>query len=83
MTDIVDSEQRPSTAPISQSPLSPPELATSRSTHWWRDGLQPLLLRLHFYVGLFVGPVHPRRCDDRADLRTDPATGAGGATARN
>ncbi|WP_328997903.1 PepSY domain-containing protein [Kribbella sp. NBC_00709] len=23
---------------------------------WWRDGFQPILTRLHFYVGIFVAP---------------------------
>ncbi|MFD1654818.1 PepSY domain-containing protein, partial [Pseudonocardia alaniniphila] len=29
--------------------------ARGRSAWWW-SGLRPLVLRLHFYVGLFVGP---------------------------
>ncbi|QBE49574.1 hypothetical protein EVS81_12670 [Leucobacter triazinivorans] len=23
---------------------------------WWRDGFRPLLARLHFFIGVFVGP---------------------------
>jgi uncharacterized iron-regulated membrane protein len=28
----------------------------SRRQRWWWDGFRPLLLRLHFFVGVFVGP---------------------------
>lgn len=35
---------------------SPPRRAAPRATAWWWSGLRPLVLRLHFYVGLFVGP---------------------------
>ncbi|MGI5131177.1 PepSY-associated TM helix domain-containing protein [Pseudonocardia sp. CA-107938] len=27
-----------------------------RTRNWWWRGLRPLVLRLHFYVGIFVGP---------------------------
>lgn len=27
-----------------------------RKARWWHDGFRPLLLRLHFFVGVFVGP---------------------------
>ncbi|TQM11857.1 PepSY-associated TM helix domain-containing protein [Pseudonocardia kunmingensis] len=35
----------------------PPGSAAARSRGgWWWTGLRPLVLRLHFYVGIFVGP---------------------------
>jgi len=36
----------------SRSSEAPP----SPDASWWWSGLRPLVLRLHFYVGLFVGP---------------------------
>lgn len=32
------------------------DTARGAATGWWWAGLRPLVLRLHFYVGLFVGP---------------------------
>ncbi|GLZ45477.1 peptidase [Actinomycetospora sp. NBRC 106375] len=39
------------------SELSRSEPARPGGADWWWRGLRPLVRRLHFYVGLFVGPV--------------------------
>jgi uncharacterized iron-regulated membrane protein len=39
---------------LDADPTRSPE--SSRGASWWWFGLRPLVLRLHFYVGLFVGP---------------------------
>jgi uncharacterized iron-regulated membrane protein len=51
MSDILD---RP--APSGSTPPSPMSTPPARRAAWWWFGLRPLMLRLHFYVGLFVGP---------------------------
>ncbi|OLT17750.1 hypothetical protein BJF78_36580, partial [Pseudonocardia sp. CNS-139] len=39
-----------------RAPEHPPAPEPRPSGAWWWSGLRPLVLRLHFYVGLFVGP---------------------------
>lgn len=41
-------ESAPTPSPGGSAPRTP--------DRWWLAGFKPLLLRLHFYVGLFVGP---------------------------
>ena len=36
-------------------PSEPAPSPRTRGSRWWSD-LRPLVLRLHFYVGMFVGP---------------------------
>lgn len=60
MTDLLDPPD-PSTRVDRRRSSEPPEMVVpSRGRNgpgrWWYDGFRPLLLRLHFYVGLFVGP---------------------------
>ena len=47
MTDTTTTEGRPS---------QQREQSRARGTRWWRRGFVPLLHRLHFLVGIFVGP---------------------------
>src|ERR1700754_2547687 len=47
-----DTALSPVCPPDTEQPVEPPP---GPRTWWWRE-LRPLLLRLHFYVGLFVGP---------------------------
>jgi uncharacterized iron-regulated membrane protein len=66
MSDILDHPTPRGSAP--PSPASTPRVSPRSSTlparsapprgrgAWWWSGLRPLVLRLHFYVGLFVGP---------------------------
>jgi hypothetical protein len=48
-------------APAGGTAIPPAPLATAATTRagawsWWWQGLRPLVLRLHFYAGLLVGP---------------------------
>ncbi|OZM79532.1 PepSY domain-containing protein [Pseudonocardia sp. MH-G8] len=49
MTDTLDADPAAGVAPAST------DVARSRGDWWW-SGLRPLVLRLHFFVGIFVGP---------------------------
>lgn len=59
MTDLIDpaeqdvDETTPSTRSEDRA-RTPSRSAAGRG--WWEDGFRPLLMRLHFYVGMFVGP---------------------------
>lgn len=50
------SDNSSATTPVTgpEHPSAP--TAADRRGSWWWTGLRPLLLRLHFYVGVFVGP---------------------------
>ncbi|HEY9415915.1 MAG TPA: PepSY domain-containing protein [Pseudonocardia sp.] len=52
MSEILDSGPRRATDPARSVATSPP---AARSPRWWVE-LRPLLLRLHFYAGVFAGP---------------------------
>jgi uncharacterized iron-regulated membrane protein len=52
---VDDPAGRRSTDSGASAPPSPAPSGAGRGSWWWSD-LRPLVLRLHFYVGLFVGP---------------------------
>jgi hypothetical protein len=56
MSDTLD---RPAPHHSGPPPLAAPIPGAAHSRGrgaWWWSGLRPLVLRLHLYVGLFVGP---------------------------
>jgi uncharacterized iron-regulated membrane protein len=59
VTDVIDTPTRPAAPaePVDHAPeVVRDRPVRSKGDRWWQDGLKPLLLRLHFYVGIFVGP---------------------------
>ena len=65
MTDLIDPPQdRVRASDLDPSPTADGNTSASAisttvargTAHWWRDGFHPLLTRLHFYAGMFVGP---------------------------
>ena len=52
MSETLDPPADPAVERPAEPPVPPPR---GRGTWWWAD-LRPLVMRLHFFVGLFVGP---------------------------
>ena len=52
MSETLDADPPIATTPA----VAAPSRTDGRSGGWWWSGLRPLVLRLHFYVGIFVGP---------------------------
>ena len=52
MSEVLESSP-PRASERSPTASAPPR---ARGASWWWSGLRPLVLRLHFYVSLFVGP---------------------------
>lgn len=56
MSQVIVDPAAPEPTPEPEPELPRTETARPGGASWWWRGLRPLVRRLHFYVGLFVGP---------------------------